>query len=96
MKISEFESQLNEWGYSRTPFLFMIDFEMQNAVSWKSDEVPAEVLFSINEYTMRYPTRTQLKFGFRSTRHPLLNINQNLMLLKTELNMEILTSLTSQ
>lgn len=51
MTILEFESQLNDWGQSRTPFLFMTDFEMESAVAWRLDEIPEDLFFSINGFT---------------------------------------------
>jgi para-aminobenzoate synthetase component I len=51
MTLSEFESKLNEWGQQRAPFLFLIDFEMQKPLAWKLDQVPAEILFSVNEFS---------------------------------------------
>lgn len=49
MSISEFESTLNQWGRDQVPFLFLVDFEMENLLAWKIGETPKAVLFSINE-----------------------------------------------
>ncbi len=51
MTISEFESRLNQWGHEQVPFLFLVDFEMENLFSWKRDEVPNDILFSINHFS---------------------------------------------
>ena len=47
MAISEFESTLNQWGHEQVPFLFLVDFEMENLLAWKMNEVPSDILFSI-------------------------------------------------
>ena len=51
MNLIEFESKLNEWGQAQVPFLFLIDFEMEIPVAWLINEVPPEILFSIDGYT---------------------------------------------
>src|SRR5882762_7104579 len=51
MNLSEFESKLNTWGQGRVPFLFLVDFEMEDLLAWKLNEVPKEILFSINGFT---------------------------------------------
>ncbi|GHM99349.1 aminodeoxychorismate synthase component I [Cytophagales bacterium WSM2-2] len=48
MNILEFESLLNQWGRERQPFLCIIDFEMEAPVAWKLNDVPREILYSIN------------------------------------------------
>lgn len=48
MNLTEFESKLNEWGRNQVPFLFLVDFEMEKPIAWRSDEIPSEILFSIN------------------------------------------------
>lgn len=49
---SDYVHQLNEWGRSKTPFLFLIDFEMQKPVAWRLDQVDSnEILFDINDFT---------------------------------------------
>jgi para-aminobenzoate synthetase component 1 len=49
MTIPEFESQLNQWGCEQVPFLFLVDFEMENLLAWKMNEVPSDVMFSIGD-----------------------------------------------
>lgn len=49
MTIPEFESQLNQWGRKQVPFLFLVDFEMENLLAWKTNEVPDDILFSIGD-----------------------------------------------
>lgn len=49
---SDYVHQLNEWGRSKTPFLFLIDFEMQKPLAWRLDQVDSnEILFDINGFT---------------------------------------------
>jgi para-aminobenzoate synthetase component 1 len=49
MTISEFESQLNQWGREQVPFLFLTDFEMENLQAWRTNEVSNDILFSIGD-----------------------------------------------
>ncbi len=49
MNVIEFQSKLNQWGQAQVPFLFLVDFEMENLLAWRMDEVPDDILFSINE-----------------------------------------------
>lgn len=51
MNLKEFESKLNDWGNSRIPFFFLIDFERQKPCAWEIDRVPSEILFSINDFS---------------------------------------------
>jgi len=49
MKITEFTRQMNEWGRTKVPFLFVVDFEMENAIIVKLEDVDAnEILFDVN------------------------------------------------
>ena len=47
MSLFEFESKLNQWGHEQVPFLFLVDFEMENLLAWEKSKVPNEILFSI-------------------------------------------------
>jgi para-aminobenzoate synthetase component 1 len=50
--LSGFVEQLNEWGSSKTPFLFLIDFEKEKPLAWRADQINSdELLFDINGYT---------------------------------------------
>src|SRR5882762_10157131 len=49
MTIAEFESRLNQWGRGQVPFLFLVDFEMENLLAWKMNEIPSEIMFSIGD-----------------------------------------------
>jgi para-aminobenzoate synthetase component I len=52
MTISDFETILNNWGHQRVPFLFLVDFEMQNPFVIKLDHVdPETILFDINGFS---------------------------------------------
>ncbi|MBS1488959.1 MAG: aminodeoxychorismate synthase component I [Bacteroidetes bacterium] len=48
MTISEFELTLNDWGRKQIPFLFLVDFEMERPCAWPLNQVPGEILFSMN------------------------------------------------
>jgi len=51
MTISEFESILNQWGREQVPFLFLVDFEMENLLTWKTNEVPNDILFLVDRFS---------------------------------------------
>lgn len=51
MSISEFENQMNRWGQEKVPFLFMVDFEMENPIIIRlSDVDQTKILFDINGF----------------------------------------------
>lgn len=51
MTLSEFESKLNHWGQTQTPFLFLIDYEMERPCAWTIHEIPDSILVSINDFS---------------------------------------------
>lgn len=51
MTITEFESTLNHWGQEQVPFLFVVDFEMEQPMAWKINDVPQDVLFFVNGFS---------------------------------------------
>jgi para-aminobenzoate synthetase component I len=48
MIFEQFVSQLDAWGKSRTPFFFLIDFEMKNPVAFELGRVPASIQYNFN------------------------------------------------
>lgn len=49
MSIAEFITTMNQWGNSHVPFLFMVDFEMENPLIIKlSDINSGEILYDVN------------------------------------------------
>ena len=51
MEQSEFVATLDQWGEQRKPFLFITDFELENPLAFKLDEVdPSEILFDIQGF----------------------------------------------
>ena len=42
---------MNSLGANRKPFLFIIDFDMKKPMVYPSDEIPADILFKINNVT---------------------------------------------
>ena len=42
---------MNSLGASRKPFLFIIDFDMKKPMVFPSNEIPADILFKINNVT---------------------------------------------
>jgi len=52
MQVTDFINQLNEWGRSRVPFLFLVDFEQKKPMAWRVDQVdPGEMLYSLNSFS---------------------------------------------
>lgn len=52
MQIKNFIDQLNEWGQNRVPFLFLVDFELEQPMAWRTDQVDAdEMLYSLNTFS---------------------------------------------
>jgi para-aminobenzoate synthetase component I len=50
MTLSEFESTLNRWGKEKTPFLFIIDFELKRPLAFKLEMLGGadDILFDVN------------------------------------------------
>lgn len=48
MNLKAFTEQLNNWGRERVPFLFVIDFEMEQPHVWRMDALGEDVLFNFN------------------------------------------------
>src|SRR5258708_23558866 len=61
MNLIEFESQLNQWGRTQVPFLFLADFEMENLLAWKIKDVPKDILVSINGFSNTSSTTQNLE-----------------------------------
>lgn len=52
MLIDEFIATLNEYGFRRIPFLFMVDFEMQDPQVFRLDALdPSLLLYDVNGHT---------------------------------------------
>jgi para-aminobenzoate synthetase component I len=52
MTLQEFKSALNEWGKTKTPFFFCIDFELEKPFAFAlSDSNNHDVLFNINGFS---------------------------------------------
>jgi para-aminobenzoate synthetase component 1 len=52
MKLEEFIEQCNTWGHRRIPFLFIVDFELEQPLAVKLESLdPVEILFEINGFT---------------------------------------------
>lgn len=50
--LTEFTRQLNEWGKTGTPFLFLIDFELQKPLAFSLDAIdPTLLRFNLNGFT---------------------------------------------
>jgi para-aminobenzoate synthetase component I len=49
MSLDDFRQRLNEWGREKVPFLFVVDFEMEQPQVWRLDEIDgAVILFDFN------------------------------------------------
>ncbi|MCG8699590.1 MAG: aminodeoxychorismate synthase component I [Bacteroidales bacterium] len=44
-------SHMNKLGSSKTPFLFIVDYEMENSHIWPLNEVPESVKYQLNDIT---------------------------------------------
>jgi para-aminobenzoate synthetase component I len=52
MILTKFRQQLNEWGKARTPFLFMIDFELEKPLAFPLPEINRQELwFNLNGFS---------------------------------------------
>lgn len=50
--LSEFIHTLNQWGHHKVPFLFFVDFEMENPMAFRLDKVDdTKILFDINGFS---------------------------------------------
>ncbi len=50
--LARFSKTLNEWGQQTTPFLFIVDFEMEKPLVWKLSEIKSdEIKFDIQGFT---------------------------------------------
>jgi para-aminobenzoate synthetase component 1 len=50
--IRTFAENLNAWGKSKTPFVFLVDYQIQKPKAWKLADVdPMEVLFDFNGFS---------------------------------------------
>src|SRR5579859_2159001 len=54
MNLADFEFRLNEWGRGHVPFLFLVDFELDNLCAWKAGEVPPDILVSMPGFRTAY------------------------------------------
>ncbi|MBX2969767.1 MAG: aminodeoxychorismate synthase component I [Cyclobacteriaceae bacterium] len=51
MTIESFAQQVNAWGAERTPFLFIVDFELKKPLAFRLDEVdPEQILYACNQF----------------------------------------------
>lgn len=52
MVLTEFTTQLNKWGKSKTPFVFIIDFELQKPLAFKLADIdPQHLRFNLNGFS---------------------------------------------
>lgn len=52
MTLKHFKEQLNNWGSTRTPFFFCIDFELEKPVAFTLNQIDnTKILFNINGFT---------------------------------------------
>ncbi len=69
----DFTEKLNEWGKTKTPFFFLVDYQFQKPLTWKLDEVdPDEILFNLNGFTNDHAVfRDDLPEQILFDKHPL-------------------------
>jgi len=52
MDVNEFIDQINAWGRQSVPFLFLVDFELEQPQAWRADQVDADqMLYSLNSFS---------------------------------------------
>jgi para-aminobenzoate synthetase component 1 len=62
VSLEEFVKSLNEWGRQRTPFLFIIDFEMKKPLAFRLQDVnPETVLYEVNGRCNNSPVPAEKK-----------------------------------
>lgn len=71
MTLVQFQSKLNQWGREQVPFLFLVDFELETLLGWKMDEVPSDILFSINNFTNSFETASSPLKRVEMRPHPI-------------------------
>ncbi len=68
MTQEQFIGQLNEWGKTRRPFFFMIDFEMKSPIAWRLDHIDSN----------------QIKINFPNfTNHTILPVTKNALVVNS-------------
>lgn len=69
----DFTEKLNEWGRTKTPFFFLVDYQFQKPLALKLSEVdPGEILFHLNGFTNDHPMlRDELPEHIQFDKHPL-------------------------
>jgi para-aminobenzoate synthetase component 1 len=68
MRIEEFSDVMNSLAAARTPFLFMVDFEMQQPRIFPLDEIdPAEILYDVNGQTNAPSSRASTEVNLQKT-----------------------------
>src|SRR5688572_24230576 len=66
MTLSDFTEKMNRWGREKTPFLFIIDFEMVKPVIIRlSDVNPKNILFSVTDSSNCTRARNKQKIVLR-------------------------------
>lgn len=65
MEVKQFIDQLNTWGRQKVPFLFLVDFELQQPRAWRADQVDADqMLYSLNSIsntTQQKPEKREIQ-----------------------------------
>jgi para-aminobenzoate synthetase component 1 len=65
VSIAEFAETLNKWGNERTPFLFLVDFEMDKPLVFRLPEINADdLLYDINGVTNSQGTLARRSIDF--------------------------------
>ena len=70
MTIPEFELKLNQWGHEQVPFLFLVDFELENLLAWKINEIPGDISFSVGGFSNALSPKQNSK-NISLTKHPI-------------------------
>lgn len=97
MDLSQFARIMNSWGRDKIPFLFMVDFEMQNPFIQKLSEIDAnEILYDINSLTNTAEKRSEGRITIEKSPAPLLDYEKKFsrVLAHLEYGDTFLTNLT--
>jgi para-aminobenzoate synthetase component 1 len=61
MRLEDFKHRLNEWGQDGVPFLFMVDYEMQQPYVWRLEEIDSNsLLYNFNGVSNGVASRVTL------------------------------------